>query len=148
MNITFDYSQLMQQTGAVEVILDKPRRMRYDLAAITEFQNHFGMTVKEWLKARLQEGKEPSADDVYYIAWLGFHSCDKELTLDQFCAMVPWPVLNKLYEGPVLLALIGYDSIEGNSHRAAEAGRLPFMRSLASLLGWSRRKRGRQPQKT
>lgn len=148
MSQVFDYSDLMNKTRAVQVILDRAYTLRYPLPAITEFEAHFGKSVKEWLEEVSASGAEPRAEDMYYIAWLGFNAGDKKLTLEEFTSLVPWPVINRLFNGgPVMLALVGYEAAEGNSHRAAEAGRLPFINSLASLLAWIRTKRGRQPQK-
>jgi hypothetical protein len=147
MNKVFDYSELMMQTRAVQVILDRPRFMRYDLAAIKSFEARFGMTVSEWLKAIAAKEVVAIVDDQYFIAWIGFLAEDPELSLNSFSKAIPYPAINALFNGPILLALTGLGAAEGNLPRAAGAGRLPSMRSRGTLWGWLRRKRGHQPQK-
>ena len=110
MSKQYDFSQLMKKTRAVEVILDRPRFMAYTLEAIEKFQQHFGMSVSAWIQQYTEE--DPPIRDMYYVAWLGFIANDAEFTEEQFQELVPYPVLNALYKGPVLLALVGYGALE------------------------------------
>ena len=106
----YDFSQLMKKTRAVEVTLDRPRFMSYTLEAIEMFQRKFNMSVTAWLQQYAEA--DPPIRDMYYVAWLGFVANDTEFTEEQFQALVPFPVLNALYKGPVLLALVGYGDLE------------------------------------
>lgn len=108
----YDFTQLIKKTRAVEVTLDRPRFMTYTLEAIELFQQKFNMSVSAWLQQYTET--DPPIRDMYYVAWLGFSSMDKEFTEEMFQALVPYPVLNALYKGPVLLALVGYGALEEN----------------------------------
>ena len=111
----YDFSQLMKKTRAVEVTLDRPRSMSYTMPAIQAFVDRFGVSVTAWLKQYVDddgEVTEPPIEDMYFIAWLGFHDNDETFSFEEFQRLISWPVLNALYKGPVLQALIGYGDLE------------------------------------
>jgi hypothetical protein len=110
MNQKYDFSQLIKQTRAIEVTLDRPRFMSYTLEAIEMFQRKFSMSVTAWLQQYTES--DPPIRDMYYVAWLGFCTFDTEFTEEMFQALVTYPVLNALYKGPVLQALVGYGALE------------------------------------
>lgn len=114
MDGAFDFSQMLEKTRAIQVILDRPRSLRFDLRAMTDFEAHYGKNAREWLKEFQESKKEPTAEDVYYVSWLGLHSTDELLTQEEFQKLAPWPVTSAIFYGPALQALTGFVKSEKN----------------------------------
>ena len=72
----------MSARGTVEIVLDKPRNLRYDFNALSEIEDKLGVPLTEI------GTKATSAKAIRSILWIGLKHEDKALTEEQVGAMV------------------------------------------------------------